>query len=253
MRTCTIDGCRRKHCARGLCRPHYNRTHGKEPTTRVQCRHCGTPFGARNDELKRGKGKYCSPACYHAAPETRDAKATALRTSWPACRIRIKECRRCAKPFATHGRAMARRVYCSRSCAREAQAVQAGWRNRSCAECGAPLGYRSMVTYCAGCRAKHLKAARRIARHMRRARMRGGEPDRFDPRVIFERDGWRCGICRRRVNRKLQYPHPRSASLDHIVPLAAGGAHVRTNVQCSHLQCNLDKRHTGPGQLLLIG
>lgn len=253
MRTCTLDGCQRKHCARGLCKVHYNRTHGKDPTTRVPCQHCGTPFDARNDELKRGRGKYCSPACYHIAPETREAKASALRASWPSSKVRIKRCRQCTEPFATHGRDMARRSYCTRSCAREAQAIQAGHRNRRCAECGTSLGYRNPATYCAKCRASHLRATRRIARHLRRARMRGGRPERFDPREIYERDGWRCGICLRRVNRRLRYPHPRSASLDHIVPLAAGGPHVRLNVQCSHLECNLAKQHTGPGQLLLVG
>jgi 5-methylcytosine-specific restriction endonuclease McrA len=75
----------------------------------------------------------------------------------------------------------------------------------------------------------------------------------FDSREIFERDGWRCGICRRRVSQKLSWPHPRSVSLDHIVPISAGGGHVRENVQCSHLECNLRKLDLGPGQLLLVG
>lgn len=83
---------------------------------------------------------------------------------------------------------------------------------------------------------------------------RGAEVvDRFTNEEIFERDGWRCGVCRRKVRRKLKHPHPMSASLDHIIPLADGGEHVRTNVQCAHLRCNIEKLHTGPGQLLLIG
>jgi len=44
-----------------------------------------------------------------------------------------------------------------------------------------------------------------------------------------------------------------SASLDHILPFAAGGAHLKANVQCSHLRCNIRKRTGGGGQLRLIG
>lgn len=95
----------------------------------------------------------------------------------------------------------------------------------------------------------------RAYRAMSRARRRAAEieGEDFDPMEIFERDGWRCGICKRRVGRTLTYPHPRSASLDHIVPVVDGGEHVRSNVQCAHLECNLRKRHLGPGQLLLVG
>ena len=58
---------------------------------------------------------------------------------------------------------------------------------------------------------------------------------------IFERDGWVCGICSAPVDRVLSWPDRLSASLDHIVPFARGGAHVDSNVQCSHLVCNIRK------------
>ena len=38
-----------------------------------------------------------------------------------------------------------------------------------------------------------------------------------------------------------------SATLDHVIPLAKGGAHARANVRCAHLICNLrkgDRIHT---------
>jgi 5-methylcytosine-specific restriction endonuclease McrA len=71
---------------------------------------------------------------------------------------------------------------------------------------------------------------------------------------VFERDGWRCQLCRKAVNRNLSYPNPMSASLDHIVPISLGGSHLYLNVQCAHLRCNLAKGSTGNGdQLALIG
>lgn len=32
-----------------------------------------------------------------------------------------------------------------------------------------------------------------------------------------------------------------SASIDHVVPMARGGPHLYTNVQCSHWVCNVLK------------
>jgi 5-methylcytosine-specific restriction endonuclease McrA len=59
--------------------------------------------------------------------------------------------------------------------------------------------------------------------------------------AIFERDGWKCGLCGDPVDSDLSYPHPQSASLDHIVPISRGGPHTYDNVQCAHLSCNRDK------------
>ena len=63
----------------------------------------------------------------------------------------------------------------------------------------------------------------------------------FDRIEIFDRDEWSCGICSEPVDSSLAWPDPMSASLDHVIPVSRGGRHVRDNVQCSHLTCNLRK------------
>lgn len=63
--------------------------------------------------------------------------------------------------------------------------------------------------------------------------------ERFTKREIYDRDGWICGICEQPVDPTLKYPHPHSASLDHVVPLSLDGEHTRDNVRCSHLTCNV--------------
>jgi 5-methylcytosine-specific restriction endonuclease McrA len=74
------------------------------------------------------------------------------------------------------------------------------------------------------------------------------------PSEIYERDGWRCKLCHKKVNKRLKYPHPKSASLDHIVPMAEGGGHVKANVQLAHFICNSLKSAGGSAeQLRLIG
>lgn len=50
-----------------------------------------------------------------------------------------------------------------------------------------------------------------------------------------------CGICGEPLDRELKHPDPLSKSVDHIVPLAKGGAHEQTNLQWAHLVCNIRK------------
>lgn len=82
-----------------------------------------------------------------------------------------------------------------------------------------------------------------IARHARRQRMVGpdGTVERVDPVAIFERDRWVCQLCVKPIDPALGHPDPMSASLDHRIPLIAGGTHVEANVQASHLRCNIIK------------
>lgn len=79
------------------------------------------------------------------------------------------------------------------------------------------------------------------ARHARRVRLEGATVERFDPIEVFERDGWHCRLCGGPVDRELRWPDPASASLDHVVPLVAGGAHSRENTQLAHWLCNVQK------------
>lgn len=74
-----------------------------------------------------------------------------------------------------------------------------------------------------------------------RAEYYGVSYEPIEPEQVFERDGWVCGICHHPVSKALNYPDPNCASLDHIIPWTAGGAHLLDNVQCSHLVCNLRK------------
>ena len=75
-------------------------------------------------------------------------------------------------------------------------------------------------------------------------------------RHVYERDAWRCQLCGKRVGRKLGPNHPRRPSLDHIVPISAGGEDVTENLQLAHLCCNVAKNAGvwGDGeQLRLVG
>lgn len=95
------------------------------------------------------------------------------------------------------------------------------------------------------------REAKKANEHARRARLRSALVERFSLAEIFERDGYRCGICGKMTDRSAGARRDRRPSLDHIVPLARGGLHQRTNVQCAHWICNSRKTYVGGGQTKL--
>ena len=90
------------------------------------------------------------------------------------------------------------------------------------------------------------RTSRAAGSHAARMRKIGQQPviDRLDPQDIYQRDGWICQICRTPVDPTVPWPDMWTATLDHRVPLTAGGAHAPTNVQLSHWICNLHKGDT---------
>ena len=55
---------------------------------------------------------------------------------------------------------------------------------------------------------------------------------------VLDRDKWVCGICGQPIDKDKKCPDDGSPSIDHIVPLAQGGAHIYSNVQAAHFKCN---------------
>jgi 5-methylcytosine-specific restriction endonuclease McrA len=94
---------------------------------------------------------------------------------------------------------------------------------------------------------------KKLAKAKRRALERDAFVENVSPRKVFDRDRWKCQLCRKPVKRDAIAPHPRAPVIDHIIPLAAGGTHEPANVQCAHFLCNSIKGARGGGQLLLIG
>lgn len=117
-----------------------------------------------------------------------------------------------------------------------------------CARCGDPTRRYS------GCCDACLPAERR-ARYQR-SNLRRRAPS-LGPILsideVAERDGWRCHLCSRKVDRRLTYPHPLSASRDHLVPVVDGGTNDPANLALAHLRCNISRQHRGPAQLQLFG
>lgn len=70
--------------------------------------------------------------------------------------------------------------------------------------------------------------------NQRRARVRSLPYEDIDRASVWERDAGVCHLCELPAN-------PDKWHIDHIVPIARGGAHLYSNVAVSHPVCNMRK------------
>ncbi|WP_425608698.1 HNH endonuclease [Streptomyces albipurpureus] len=58
---------------------------------------------------------------------------------------------------------------------------------------------------------------------------------------MFQRDDWCCHLCGEDIDRDVVAPAPLAPTLDHVVPIARGGAHTMINLRAAHFRCNSAK------------
>ena len=212
-----------------------------------QCLLCGRTFKPKRAD----RGKCCSRGCGLAY----NGFAVAVRKGGGRIFVRSKRklCVGCGK---VHGRAS---PYCTVDCkSQNAKTYYAPITHSVCRNCGVSFDRRSTGAtrwmcseVCANDAAATVKRKNRKAR---RALERGAvRAESVDPLEVFERDNWRCGICKRKTHKaKRGTYHQLAPELDHIVALANGGSHTWENVQCSCRECNGRKGARNYGQLLLF-
>lgn len=89
--------------------------------------------------------------------------------------------------------------------------------------------------------------AKRAQDQRRRERTRSnGNVERYTAEEIGARDDWLCGLCQDPVDQAYQHPDPRSPSIDHVRPIAAGGTDTRDNVRLTHWGCNHERNDSTP-------
>lgn len=235
------------------CKNRFNTARRSIPES--QCVGCGKVFRPK----QRKYSTYCTREC--AWEHWRDyvILPRGLEPQPIACQVRVAQCDWCKKWFYKKGPSSARpwSRHCSDGCRYEQTKANLRARyleqrppvERMCEQCG-----RCFITrlhadrkYCSA------RCAANAAKGQRRARLRGVQREVISRNAVFVRDGGRCMICRKPILRNKRAPHPLSFTLDHVIPLSLGGAHVFANVQAAHFACNSRRGNKGVAQLRLLG
>ena len=206
QRTCDVDGCSRKHVARGLCSTHYNQQHQPDRHRKVQvtCDWCGRVVSKAL--TSQYQGRYCGMLCRDAAcsprracevPPTHPSRSCAVPEDHPSrlvvCRVVHGDCADCGRAFVVNYKGRHKR-FCSRSC------------------------------------------SRRVAKRLRRGR-EFGEGDAYTwtqvvkLHLAFDRECAYCGC-----------DTTGTFEPDHVVPLSRGGHNTISNILPACQQCNAQKR-----------
>lgn len=211
--TCTTDGCcninsRRNFtqctwCSRQAALARSWRNAGKP------CKECGNP-------LTRYQSKYCSTTCSNRGNDKlfRKNNPDAYRSQKRLQKKRSREKRRLLK----------------------LEAFNNGEYNIPCVEC-------SEVFNAFGHNGKKLKfCSRRCSQKNhytnRRARKRKAFVEVVSVKRLAKWQGWKCYHCGRKIDSTKKAPHPRSLTLEHLVPLSKGGEHSYANTAASCWDCN---------------
>lgn len=250
-RVCSIDGCEQPHRARGFCKRHYQLwwTYGdpnaetgkhllpaecsidgcgKKPLQRFDGQAvCELHFGRLRRlgtiEITLDNRRY--DVCQYCGSATGGSKFCDAR-----CRSRHdrgypvnQKCKICGADFVPKNKGRDPQT-CSEECSRKAgRAWFAAWYRHKFDNDPA---FRERV---------------RKNEYKRKARKNGVGHEDIEPHEIFERDNWRCGLCSENIDMAIKWPHPKSPTIDHIIPLSLGGPHTAANVQAAHLGCNCSK------------
>lgn len=71
-------------------------------------------------------------------------------------------------------------------------------------------------------------------------------------KAVLIRDGWRCQLCGDLIDQHAMPRSPRSATVDHIVPVLDGGSwYAMENLRAAHLVCNSVRANKGRGQAVV--
>lgn len=254
--------------------------HASMPPRPVKCEQCFGPLPAKSRRTRM----YCSGRCKTAAG--RGMPPAPWRTCCDLCGAKLKDgslygrkycdeicksdhgngrqprdkgkvfhCAECGAVFSPNR--VDQRFCCDRCKATSGNDAKGGrdrgWRDtvvvRECQGCGKiydTLNYVVKNTiFCGSCSGGIQE--RRRKRYVRRAREYDAFVEHVTIKYLLRRDAGVCQLCGLKVCGT--HPNPRSASLDHIIPLARGGEHSKSNTQLACLACNIKKGDRMPAEV----
>jgi hypothetical protein len=257
-RTCSKAGCGLAVKARGLCRSHYAELQrqgaletaplSRPPVVaaappREPCRGCGADLAG----LSRGR-RYCSDDCKPRCTESgcnrkvvgRGLCSTHLKQSNAGMELRPladrvtrapdEPCDWCEEPVGADSTASYCSLLCRKLGRRHMDAATAG----ECAQCGSHIDYLAPAN---GTSQRLTPVSKRLCdecRHRSASLYMSAD-------AVRQRDGDNCHLCGLLVPPTARKPHPLSAEVDHILPIARGGTHDPENLALAHRNCNIVK------------
>lgn len=222
-----------KYCSK-VCADSAIKAKVQKKKYRYICKNCGDEYIAKSKE----RNTYCSRACSFAY-------ITAHKKIKQIKEIKEIICKYCHKKikrgiYCSSCRIIRDREYASNSYIKMSNKIG---KKATCKECGVEftIMYRDKHrTYCSDICCK--RQTRRIGKAMRRARERNAPCESIDPLKVFRQSNYVCYLCGENTNPELRGTIELNApELDHVIPLAAGGHHVISNVRCACRKCNIDK------------
>src|SRR5574340_33933 len=241
-RRCGVCGKPLKENQKAYCsRPCANRANNAKYTKKTECicKGCGMTFIPK----EANRSTYCSRECYFAS----------IKAEPKLDRNYI--CKQCGKAFEGKGS----EAYCSDDCrrARERRRYRETFVSveetnpvvqHECAQCGRIFETRKNSDGRVFCSER---CAHANGKQKRKASKRNSGSVFVSFAAIIRRDKGKCQLCGKPVALKQKAPHPKSPTLDHILPVSKGGKHHPDNVRLAHFECNSRRRNTGEAQLRL--
>lgn len=237
----------------------------KAPNQACMCQSCGSVIVIGGWRLQTAK-VHSQPEVYCDLECAREDRSRVYRTRGIALKgvetkgqkrkqpKKPKLCRCCGKEIK-----LRQGVTCSIECKQqiEKSQYQARAKTANCKVCGAaftrlPIKGPFSGTCSTRCRNKD---ASKAGKKTRRERIKKGfRKDRISRSVVFGLAKWKCKSCGVSVHWPTGDHLPTEATIDHIVPIAKGGLHVYSNVQCLCRKCNTAKgpRLDKPTQLKMF-
>lgn len=228
------ESCKRKHeCSRA------SSIYNSQPLVNLICTECGLEFFA-----KYKKAKYCSQKC--VAARRKLPQNTCEECGVVVSTRTSRRCNACHRKCQTPLVATITCLHCKKA------AKKRCWQSKLPKYCSRACFF-AHIDACRPeserAKAREYAATRGSGSYRSRCKRYGGYfNSKVTRRAVFERDGFKCYLCRANVSETLPARHDRKATLDHVVPLEKKGPHDWHNVACCCRKCNVAKRNKWNGQ-----
>lgn len=240
---CSVEACERKCLSRQMCPTHYSKWFCNQRKYTVLCPVCG-----KTAKVKKRQLKHCSYEC--------SMKSVAAQRRG----ITIEDWLLVGPKPRTYRLTAIERAQRKLDKASKGKHGRTIWVDRSCKICGARFITNSSSSgRC--CSEICIRRNKKEVLHRKLARRRAKKLDAFiedvDRLEVFKRDKYICYLCNRKtyLHAKKTW-HPRKATVDHVIPIAAGrengGVHSYANCRTACQECNSAKSDRGGGEQLAL-